>query len=92
MEPDRGGDYLYPAYPSILMIMINSMVSKKIVKGITNIASVLTEIANGNLDAKIQENDNPEFQILSQHGCKYKRYIRQKQPADFRTKGRNAAK
>lgn len=51
----------------ILMIMINSMVSKKIVKGITNIASGLTEIANGNLDIKIQENDNPEFQILSQN-------------------------
>lgn len=51
----------------VLMVMINSMVSKKIVKGITNIASGLTEIAGGNLDVIIQENDNPEFQTLSQN-------------------------
>lgn len=48
-----------------LMILINRLVSVKIVKGISNIANDLQKIADGNLDVKVEENGNPEFRNLS---------------------------
>lgn len=48
-----------------LMLLINRLVSQKIVKGISNIAMQLQEIADGNLDIIVKENGNPEFENLS---------------------------
>lgn len=49
----------------ILIYMINKMVDRKIVKGITNIADNLHEIAEGNLGLVVDEKENPEFEMLS---------------------------
>lgn len=49
----------------VLMLMINRLVSKQIVSGISNIAAQLQKIADGNLDIVVEENGNPEFQNLS---------------------------
>lgn len=49
-----------------LMLMINRLVSEKIVKGITHIAGQLEDIAKGNLDIIVEENANPEFTQLSE--------------------------
>lgn len=49
----------------ILIYMINKMVDRKIVKGITNIADNLHEIAEGNLELVVDEKENPEFEMLS---------------------------
>lgn len=49
----------------ILIYMINKMVDRKIVKGITQIAGNLHEIADGNLGLVVDEKENPEFEMLS---------------------------
>ena len=48
-----------------LIFAINGLVEKKIVKGITNITNTLKVIAEGNLDLKVQEGGNAEFESLS---------------------------
>lgn len=48
-----------------LIIVINSMLNKKIVRGIQSISSDLEKITGGDLNTVIKENDNPEFIMLS---------------------------
>lgn len=49
----------------VLILVINSMLNKKIVLGIQSISSDLEKITGGNLDTVIEENGNPEFIMLS---------------------------
>lgn len=49
----------------VLILMINRLLSTKIVKGIHLITEDLAHITEGNLDLVIAQNDNPEFTTLS---------------------------
>lgn len=50
-----------------LILMINRLVDKKIVKGIHRIMDDLQAITKGNLDLTITENRNTEFKLLSEN-------------------------
>lgn len=50
----------------ILLIMINRLISKKIISGLKNISSELEKIAQGNYDVVLQQNDNMEYKMLSE--------------------------
>lgn len=50
---------------SVLLIMINLMVDRKIVKGINRISSSMKEITEGNSGIVVKEGGNPEFVQLS---------------------------
>lgn len=49
----------------ILIMMINRMVDKKIVKGINRIADSMKEIAEGDFTVTVNEMGNEEFEVLS---------------------------
>ena len=49
----------------ILLIMINRLVDRKIVRGINNITGSMKEIADGNFDIRVNEQENEEFAQLS---------------------------
>lgn len=49
----------------VLLLMINHMVDNKIVQGINRISNSMHEIAGGNFDITVNEQDNPEFTMLS---------------------------
>ncbi len=49
-----------------LLIMINRMVDNKIVQGINRISNSMKEIASGNYEITVNEQGNPEFELLSQ--------------------------
>ena len=49
-----------------LLFMINWMVDRKIVDGINRICRSMKEIAGGNFEALVEEQGNPEFEMLSQ--------------------------
>lgn len=49
----------------VLLIMINRMVDRNIVRGIDRITNATKEIAGGNLSVKVNEQANPEFTMLS---------------------------
>ncbi len=49
----------------ILLVMINRMVDRKIVKGINKISNSMKEISDGNFNITVNENGNPEFTQLS---------------------------
>jgi len=49
----------------LLMGLISSMVSRKIVAGITRITDSVSAIAGGNLNVVINENSCPEYRVLS---------------------------
>jgi len=50
-----------------LLFMINWMVDRKIVDGINRICRSMKEIAGGNFEALVEEQGNPEFEMLSQN-------------------------
>lgn len=49
----------------ILILVLDYLINKKIVKGIQSITEELKEITDGNLDTVITEDGNPEFKLLS---------------------------
>lgn len=49
----------------VLLVMINRMVDRKIVKGINKISHSMKEISDGNFNITVNENGNPEFTQLS---------------------------
>lgn len=49
----------------ILLLMINRVVAKDIVKGIVNIANNLKDIEDGNFQIQVHEKGNKEFEMLS---------------------------
>lgn len=49
----------------VLLVMINRMVDRKIVKGINKISHSMKEISDGNFSITVNENGNPEFTQLS---------------------------
>ncbi len=49
----------------VLLVMINRMVDRKIVKGINKISNSMKEISDGNFSITVNENGNPEFTQLS---------------------------
>lgn len=49
----------------VLLVMINRMVDRKIVKGINKISNSMKEISDGNFNITVNENGNPEFTQLS---------------------------
>lgn len=51
----------------ILLFMINKMVDNKIVQGINRICGFMKEIAGGNFGITVNEQGNPEFEMLSQN-------------------------
>ena len=50
----------------VLLIMINRMVDNKIVQGINRISNSMSKIAGGNFEITVNEQDNPEFSMLSE--------------------------
>lgn len=51
----------------VLLFMINKMVDNKIVQGINRICSSMKEIASGKFDITVNEQGNPEFEMLSKN-------------------------
>lgn len=49
----------------ILLVMINWMVDRKIVKGINHITNSMKAISDGNFGIVVDEDGNPEFKLLS---------------------------
>lgn len=49
----------------ILLVLINRMVDRKIVRGINRITNSMKEISDGNFGITVNENENPEFTLLS---------------------------
>lgn len=49
----------------VLLMMINRMVDRKIVRGINGITGAMKEISDGNFEVTVNERDNPEFILLS---------------------------
>ena len=49
----------------VLLLMINRMVDNKIVQGINRISNSMSKIAGGDFEITVNEQDNPEFSMLS---------------------------
>lgn len=49
----------------LLLLMINQLVDKKVVQGIGRITNSMKEIAAGNFEIIVDEQENPEFALLS---------------------------
>lgn len=49
----------------VLLVLINRMVDRKIVRGIDRITNSMKEISDGNFEVTVNENENPEFTLLS---------------------------
>lgn len=49
----------------VLLLLINRMVDRKIVRGIDRITNSMKEISDGNFEVTVNENENPEFTLLS---------------------------
>lgn len=49
----------------ILLVMISRMVDSKMVQGINNITNSMKAISDGNFDIIVNEQGNPEFELLS---------------------------
>lgn len=49
----------------VIIILLNYLVSRKVVNGIHQILKSLSDIANGNMDSKVEVGGNPEFEKLS---------------------------
>ncbi len=49
----------------VLLLMINQLVDKKIVRGINRISQSMKDISEGNFDISVNEQGNPEFSQLS---------------------------
>ncbi len=49
----------------VLLVTINQFVDRKIVQGIDRITNSMKEIAEGNFEIRVDEQENPEFSLLS---------------------------
>lgn len=49
----------------VIIILLNYLISRKVVNGIHQILKSLSDIANGNMDSKVEVGGNPEFEKLS---------------------------
>ena len=55
------------AFGVLLVITVTKFLNKEIIHGVRNINAKLTEITNGNLDARVSERSTEEFAELSEH-------------------------
>lgn len=49
----------------VLILVLDFLINKKIVRGIQNIAGELQKVTEGNLELVVEEKGNPEFELLS---------------------------
>lgn len=55
------------AFGVLLVVTVTRFLNKEIIHGVKNINAKLTEITNGNLDARVSERSTVEFSELSDH-------------------------